>query len=106
MQVGVRKIPDGIEPGIQTRVVGDVTAALQSVTTSGTQFIVNNTIWYGRNRQGKVTVQVVNSAGYISRKFATFLEQQKGWERQKTLAGQTIDAYIEIQSRAGHTLLS
>ncbi len=43
MQVHVRKTPDEVDAAVVQQVTGDVTAALQAVATSGTQFIVNDT---------------------------------------------------------------
>jgi hypothetical protein len=103
MQVQVRAFPDEVDESVLNRITGDVTAALQSVRTAGDQFIVNDTIWYGFNGK-KIMPRVVNTADFISRTFERFLKEQRGWERQKTLEGQTIDAYIELPIGPGYTI--
>ncbi|WP_439636227.1 hypothetical protein [Oceanicaulis sp.] len=82
-----------------------VEAALQSVVTSGNEFIVNPTLWYAKNQLGRPKPAVVNSAKYISRAFQEDLKAQ-GWSIEKTLGGQTIDAYTEISPDFDVTLFS
>ncbi len=104
MLVRQRKQPDEIDPTVVGRVTDDVIAALQGIITASGKFIVNPTLWYGRNRQGKVTVQVVNSATFLSKTFQNFIQVQRGWEKEKVLSGQRIDAYIELPSEPGFNL--
>ncbi len=104
MQVQVRATPSEVDVGVSARVTGDVTAALQAVTTVGSQFVINDTPWLWKNPQGAMRPQVVNSAKYLSVKFQAYLHTQKGWDKEKTLAGQTIDAHIELPCPAGHQL--
>src|SRR5687768_10866512 len=104
MQVQVRKTPLELDAAVVSRVTDDVTAALRAVSTDGQLFVVNPTLWYGRNRQGGVSVQVVNSATYLSKTFQNFLSRDRGWRREKTLSGQTIDAYIALGGSPGSQL--
>ncbi len=77
MQVQVRRDPKEIDPAVVRQVTSDVTAALQGVATKGTRFVVNDTLWYGLNRKSKVTAQVVNSAGFISKTIQKYLQPSK-----------------------------
>jgi hypothetical protein len=104
MQVQVRAAPTEINQIIRDRVIEDVTASLQSVTTQGNRFVINDTLWYGLNRQGKATLQVVNSAGYISQRFENHLRDARGWKSQEMIDRQRIDGYIELPSRSGFIL--
>jgi len=76
-----------------------IIAALNSVTTVGADFIVNPTVWYWRNPSGKIRPTVANSAKYISSKFQSSLKAM-GWEIEKTIRDQTIDAYTELVPRS------
>ena len=104
MQVQVRAAPIEINQVIRDRVIEDVTESLQSVTTRGNRFVVNDTLWYGLNRQGKATLQVVNSAGYISQRFEKHLRDARGWKSQEMIDRQRIDGYIALPSRSGFVL--
>jgi hypothetical protein len=104
MQVQVRAAPIELNQSIRDRVVADVTESLQSVRTDDERFVVNDTLWYGLNRQGRATLQVVNSAGFISQRFENYLHDVKGWQNQKMIDRQRIDGYIELPCPAGVVL--
>src|SRR4051812_25015815 len=104
MQVDVRCTPAEVDAAVRDRVTKDVTEALKAVCTINNQFIVNPTVWYGVNDNGAVKPRVVNSAGFISKTFENYLKKVKGWDRQKKLEGQTIDAYLELPSPPGFQL--
>lgn len=55
MQVHVRAAPAEVHQSIRDRVTADVSESLQSVKTDGERFVINDTLWYGLNRQGKAT---------------------------------------------------
>jgi hypothetical protein len=80
---------------IQTRIHHDINAALSSVTTTKSAFVVNDTLWYAVNDKGKVTPCVVNSASFISGRFTATLAQL-GWTPEKELDGQAFDAYLDL----------
>jgi hypothetical protein len=84
-----------ISSAIDAQVSGAVTAALQSVRTSETDFIVNDSLWFAENDRGKVTPCVMNSATFISKKILGHLESL-GWTKEKVLIEQRIDAYVEL----------
>jgi hypothetical protein len=102
MKVKCRTAPDINEAGIRRKVDGDVRAALQSVITVGGKFVVNDSLWYGLDKRGKVKPRVVNSADFISRTFQRTLVS-RGWSIPKAsaLAGQAIDGYIELPLATG-----
>jgi len=83
-------------PAIDARVDKDVQDALNAVTTVGTQFIVNDSLWYAVNDRQRVTPCVVNQADFISKSFQRQL-QTRGWQPEATIDGQTIDALLEFQ---------
>jgi len=104
MQVQARKTPADIDPVVAARITADVTAALQSITTVEGRFVVNPTVWFGRKRSSQeVSVQVVNSASFLSKGFQSFLTT-RGWDTEKLLSGQRIDAYVEMPSAPGFQL--
>jgi len=76
-----------------TRIIREV---LQAITTDGSQFVVNDTVWYMSRPRGQVSPCVVNSATYISRSFQQELALRKGWRGETTSAGQRIDGYGEV----------
>lgn len=81
-------------PEIDTVIERDITNALQSIVTTGNSFIVNDTPWF-KFREGKVTPCVMNSANFLSKTFQTTLVSL-GWEKERELEGQKIDAYLEV----------
>ena len=100
----------------QVKVIGQPLSeqTLNSICTVGTEFVVNDSPWFGRSGD-RVTPRVVNTADYISRGFSKFLEEQRGWTREKVItdravAGvaaaedQRIDASIELPASPGYAL--
>ena len=87
--------PSLISAAIDAQVSSAVTAALQSVRTSGADFVVNDSLWFAENDRGKVTPCVMNSATFISKKILGHLESL-GWTKEKELIEQRIDAYVEL----------
>ena len=55
----------------------EVTAALESLVTVGSKFIVNDTKWY-IDRNGVPKPCVMNSAEFLSKRFQTTLRDQYG----------------------------
>jgi hypothetical protein len=104
MQVQVRATPAEVDASVVARVVKDVTAALQAITTVGRRFIINDTPWFWKNPQGQLRPQVVNSAKYLSKKFQDHLRDHRGWETEKSLSRQDIDSYIELPCAVGYRL--
>jgi Restriction endonuclease BamHI len=82
----------------------DVISALSEVTAnSATKFIINDSEWFNimPNKKGIIEAKprVMNSAEYITKKFASGLTKRK-WQagsQEKTLLDQRIDGYLEIQ---------
>jgi len=70
-----------------------ITGALKKITTTGDEFIVNDTVWYRRKRKGGVSSCVLNAAGFLSRTFQKNLEQFDSWNGETTLEDQSFDGY-------------
>lgn len=96
MKIHRRCSPDAVESSIEARVVQDVTRALRSVVTRGRRFVVNDSAWFLRRGNGKVTPCVMNAATFLSEKFQNTLRDGCGWQKKKEIAGQEIDAYLEL----------
>jgi hypothetical protein len=103
MKVHHRCSPEAIEAAISERVVDDVTRALCSIVTQDDRFVVNDSEWFIRRGKGGVTPCVMNAAKFLSQTFQTVLKETCGWEKEKQIAGQVIDAYVEL-SGAGRKL--
>lgn len=82
---------------VASRIKNDVQSALSSIRTRGSDFIVNDSNWYWRNPTGKVRPTVVNSAKFITGNFQRHLERNRGWQIEKCLCGQRVDAYSEFE---------
>lgn len=78
------------------KILSDIDHALKAVRTSGNKFIVNDTVWYWKNPTGQVMPTVVNSAKFITSRFQNSLKNERGWETEKRLLEQDVDAYTEI----------
>lgn len=85
-----------IPKSISDLVINNVFCALESVTTVEDKFIINDTDWYWLNQRDKIMPTAVNSAQFISKRFLKSLEAN-GWSSEKTIAGQTIDSFIEVE---------
>ena len=92
MQIYQRRRPELGDCNIEMLVFQEMERAFQSVATQGDNFIVNDSLWYWKNPNGKIKPTVVNSAKFITSKFQDALFKQ-GWEIEKELDGQRFDAY-------------
>lgn len=72
-----------------------VTKSLQGITTIDNRFIVNDTLYFRKQRTGRTTVCVMNSATFLSKKFQKNLGQFYGCQGETRIDGQNIDGYIE-----------
>lgn len=71
------------------------TSALQGITTHNNNFVVNDTLFFRKQRTGRVTNCVMNSASYISKGFQHNLSLQENSFGETKLNEQNIDGYIE-----------
>lgn len=85
------------EPSVQgllrTRVTTDISSALQAVVTTGSRFVVNDSVWYFRKRRGGVAPCVVNSASYMSSRFQFALSTHSDWQGETEVENQRIDGF-------------
>ncbi|TMO80054.1 hypothetical protein CWC16_09655 [Pseudoalteromonas sp. S3776] len=87
-----------LNTGVVNKVYTAVEGALQGITTSGEEFVVNDTTWFARNRKGSVTSCVVNSAQYMSKKFQYNLASYNGWKGETRLDRQNFDGFGLVQA--------
>jgi hypothetical protein len=98
MKIHDRAVPTGISNEILERIRSDVHFALNSIATVDGRFVVNDTAWFIKRGKGRITPCVMNSANFISKNFQNSLCDFRGWEKELTLAGQTIDNYREVST--------
>ena len=98
MRVHDRAVPAEASEALNTRVEGDVHHALNAVATDDGKFVVNDTLWFMRRGNGGVSPCVMNSAKYITSNFQDALRDERDWEKEKPLAGQTIDNYLAVET--------
>jgi hypothetical protein len=96
MKVHHRCSPDTVESAVGARVVQDVTRALCAVVTHDDRFVANDSAWFLKRGSGKITPCVMNAAKFLSEKFQNTLRDECGWEKEKEIAGQIIDAYCAL----------
>lgn len=101
MIVHVRTSPETVAETVSQRVRDDVVAALQAIKTVGEEFIVNDTICYMERVQRGSSNRilrpcVMNSAEFLSHTFQVTLQDRCKWRMEETIAGQTIDNFIEL----------
>lgn len=70
------------------------TQSLNGITTQGDKFIVNDTLYFRKQRTGKVTTCVMNSASYMSSRFQKNLSEIEGCKGETKIDGQNIDGLI------------
>lgn len=98
MRIYDRAIPESSIDSLNDRVKSDLHHALNAIATIEGRFVVNDTLWFIKRGTGKITPCVMNKANFISKRFQDSLRDDRGWEKEKTLAGQTIDNYLEIKT--------
>lgn len=81
---------------IEAAIRADMDTALNAIRTRGDKFIVNDAPWFWQNPAGKVRPSVANSAKFITKTFQAYLKNKLGWEIEKSLSNQDIDAYKEF----------
>lgn len=79
---------------VKDAAVDIVTKSLQGITTVGGQFIVNDTLCFRKQRTGRITTCVMNSAPFLSKKFQHNLAQFPGCQGETKIEGQDIDGLI------------
>ena len=82
MKIDILAVPKEVPTPIRERVVEEVSAALNNVQTDGTQFIVNDTLWYTLTDKDKVNLCVMNKAEFISGGFLRALKESGVGERE------------------------
>ena len=109
--------PNLIPEAVYASIVSDVSTALNSLVTVDQRFVVNDTIWRKRatkNNRSTLNPVVVNQADFITKGLEIFLEDNLGWERQKTLVlpgdneevNQVFDAYKAFGGAVGARLVN
>ncbi len=97
MKVISRRAPS-LPDSVKREAGQEITAALESLVTVGSKFIVNDTKWY-IDRNGVPKPCVMNSAEFLSKRFQATLRDQYGWRIDETIEGQEIDGYREFEFR-------
>jgi len=85
-----------LPPKIRDKAIDIVSNCLKAITTSGNDFVINDSLYYRKQRTGKVTTCVMNSATYISKNFQDNLGSIDGCFGETPLNGQNIDGLIAI----------
>jgi hypothetical protein len=83
---------------VEAQIRSEVEGALRAIRTRGSDFVVNDSIWFWQNPAGKIRPTVVNSAKFITGTFQRHLESI-GWEIEKKLDGQDVDAYKAFEGQ-------
>lgn len=86
-----------IPPVVRDKAIEIVSGCLQAIKTCPEGFIVNDTLHFRRQRNGKVTACVMNSASFISRAFQSRLAQVPGCRGEIKIAEQDIDGLIVLR---------
>lgn len=74
-----------------------ISKCLNSITTVGERFVINDTIHFRRQRNNKTTPCVMNSANYISKRFQETLGSIPGCQGETRIIGQNIDGCITLE---------
>ena len=81
---------------IFSKVSYEIGNSIKKIITTNDKFIVNDTPWFWETPKGLIKPSVVNSAKFITSKFAENIESF-GWVTEKTLDNQTIDGYKKFK---------
>lgn len=81
---------------VRNKAIARIKECLESITTDGDRFIINDEIHYREQPNGKITNCVMNSARFISSKFQESLGSYSDSEGETKIDGQAIDGFINI----------
>jgi len=92
----IQIVKDGLflPKGVKETVTSRISKSLNSIVTQDSEFVVNDTLHFRRQRSGKITTCVMNSATYISKTFQQNLATFDGCFGETKIDGQNIDGVI------------
>jgi hypothetical protein len=93
MRIEYRQVPP-LPADVRSSAERDILDSLNAIRTRGDKFVVNPTRWYAKDG-GSAKARVMNRAPFLSKTFQESL-RSRGWEIEKGLDGQRIDAYKVI----------
>lgn len=96
MRVNVEHDGKFIPSMVRDDAIGKVSYCLDSIRTTAREFVVNDTVYFRRQRYGNATPCVMNSASFISSRFQRNLSQLDGCRGETNIDGQNIDGLIVI----------
>lgn len=96
MKLNIEMRGEFLPKSVTETIKANVFSALDDIKTINDKFIVNDTLYFRRQRTKKVTPCVMNSATYISSRFQNNLEKIENCQGETKLDGQAFDGYIEI----------
>jgi len=96
MKLDILHIDERIPQSVANTVISEVSKSLSSIVTTEDKFVINDTKWLWLTPKNTLKPSVVNSAKYITESLKDYLKDNN-WEPEKTLNGQRIDGYREIE---------
>lgn len=91
------ELPGDFLPETVTRaVIDNVSEALNSITTIDKKFVVNDSLYFRKQRTKKITPCVMNSANFISKSFQANLAKIDNCSGETKIGGQAFDGLIKV----------
>lgn len=105
MKVKVENDGRFLPPAVRDEAISKITTCLQNIKTTQNEFVVNDTLYFRKQRNGKTTTCVMNSASYISSRFQSNLAMLPGCKGETVIDDQNIDGMIKVNySGIGHRI--
>lgn len=82
-----------IDDVLNSNIKAAIEKSLSGICTLDAKFIVNDTLWFARNRKGDISPCVVNSAGFLSKTFQKNLGEIPNWKGETRIDKQNFDGF-------------
>ncbi|ECJ5766548.1 MULTISPECIES: hypothetical protein [Enterobacteriaceae] len=91
------ELDDGFFPGdISNKIRSTICSSLEGITTDGKKFVINDKIFFRKQKDGNIKPCVMNSASYISKLFQKNLSGYNGCQGETKLLDQSFDGLMRI----------
>ncbi|ELA8075106.1 hypothetical protein ACA877_000480 [Vibrio alginolyticus] len=96
MKLNIEMPGEFLPQNVAEEIKANIKKALNEITTVNNKFIINDSLYFRRQRTKKITPCVMNSATYISSQFQSNLDKIESCRGETKANGQAFDGYMEI----------
>lgn len=96
MKIEIERDGKFIPQDVMNYAIDKVATSLNNIKTTPSEFVVNDTLYFRKQRNSKTTACVMNSASFISSRFQGNLAELPGCSGETNIDGQNIDGFIVV----------